>query len=59
MHDLFNHQCVKIIDELTYKRRGVNMSAFYLCVHVFCINERRHKGAAWIDSVEGLASGRL
>lgn len=35
------------------------MSALYPSVDVFCINERCNKRAAWIDSVVGLASGRL
>lgn len=35
------------------------MSALYLCVDMFCINERCLKRAAQIDSVAGQASGRL
>lgn len=56
---LFDQQCVRATHELTYRQCGVEAWVHFICVHVFCINEPGHKRAAWTDSVDGLASGRL
>lgn len=50
---------VQIKGVVTIARRERSMSALYLCVDMFCINERCLKRAAQIDSVAGQASGRL